>query len=63
MLLLQLNHQDDRDRALRNGGVVVASYRDGWLVRVRAEPVGEVTYRLADGSMIRRYPTPTFVTY
>jgi len=58
MKLLVLSREEDRDLALRNGGTVVGEYLDGWLVRVLAEQVGEVTYRLRDGTLIRRYSLP-----
>lgn len=63
MRTVLLSASEDRDRALRNGGKVVRGYPDGWLVRVPAEEVGEISYRLADGSVIRRYPAPCFNTY
>jgi len=63
MKTVLLSAREDCDRALRNGGTVVQGYADGWLVRVHAEEIGEISYRLADGSVIRRYPAPGFNTY
>jgi hypothetical protein len=58
MILTTLDSPTDRDHAVRNGGKVICAFADGWLVQVRAEKIGDVSYVLADGSVIRRYRRP-----
>ena len=58
MTLMSLDSSTDRDHAVRNGGKIIGVYRDGWLVQVQATKIGDVTYELADGSIVRRYRHP-----
>lgn len=50
-----LSRPQDRELALRNGGQVVATYPDGWLIDVEATRIGAVTFQLRDGSVLRLY--------
>jgi hypothetical protein len=58
MTIMNLDSSTDRDHAIRNGGKIIGVYPDGWLVQVHAKKIGDVTYELADGSIVRRYRHP-----
>jgi hypothetical protein len=58
MILMSLDSREDRDHAVRNGGKVIGSYPDGWVVQVRARRIGDVSYELPDGTVIRRHRHP-----
>jgi hypothetical protein len=57
-VLVSIDCAQDKERALRNGGKIIGEYPDGWMVQVRAERIGDISYRLPDGSVIRRYRRP-----
>jgi hypothetical protein len=58
MVLMNLDTQPIGDHAIRNGGKIIGVYPDGWLMQVHAKKIGDVTYELADGSIVRRYRRP-----
>jgi hypothetical protein len=62
-MLLALADANDKARATRAGGIVIGHYPNGWLVDVEAARIGEVSYRLGDGTVIRLYRCPRAISY